>query len=93
MVWQCEMVECVLVLSMCCVSSNISFQVYPLLFHLSSQRKKLNKNDIYNCESEVAFNSVVLFIICTKIPLHFSIYSVTDYSGLHVPFITTINTI
>lgn len=48
---------CVLVLSMWSVSSNISFQVYPL----SLQRKKLNKNEIYNCESEVA--SIQLYFL------------------------------
>jgi len=69
---------CVLVLSMWSVGSNISFQVYLLSFSLSSQTKKLNKKWNLQLWEWICFNSVVLFIIWIKIPLHISIYSVTD---------------
>ena len=83
---------CGLVLSMWSVNSNISFQVYPLSFSLSSQTKKRNKNEIYNCESEVTSIQLYFYYLNQNSSPFFYIFS-NWYSSLHVPFVTTINTI
>lgn len=84
---------CVLVLSMWSVSPNNSFQMLSSVLLSVYTKKEAERKWNLQLWEWSCFNLVVLFIIWIKIPLHFSIYSVTDYTSLHVPFVTTINTI